>query len=230
MKKGILYGVGVGPGDPELLTLKAARILKEADIIAVPESTDGKQTALNIAAAYIAGKPVLDCPTPMLRDKQKLAENYDRIAAQMIDFLEDGKTVAFLTLGDSTIYSTYTYIHKRVRAQGYDARFVPGIPSFCAVAAALNLPLCEGSEMLHIIPASHERTDEGLSLPGNKVLMKAGRAVGEVRDKLAEQGALERAAMVERCGMEGEKIYRTLADLDENASYFSVIVVKEGTV
>ncbi len=230
MKNGILYGVGVGPGNPELLTLQAVRILQEADIIAVPESGDGKQTALAIAADYIVGKPILDCPTPMLRDKAKLAENYDAVAAKLIAQLQAGKTVAFLTLGDATIYSTYTYIHKRVRAQGYDARFISGIPSFCAVAAALNLPLCEGSELLHIVPASHARTEEGLSLPGNKVLMKAGRAVMQVRDKLAERGALERAAMVERCGMQGEKIYRTLTALEGETSYFSVIVVKEEQV
>ncbi len=227
MSKGILYGVGVGPGDPELLTRKAARILREADVIAVPASGEGRQTALAIVAHEIKGKTLLDCATPMLRDKRKLAENYDRVAGELIALLEQGKTVAFITLGDPSIYSTYTYIHKRVLARGYDARLVPGVPSFCAVAATLNLPLCEGAEMLHIVPSSHESTEEGLALSGNKVLMKAGRAIGEVRDRLAAEGKLNHAAMVECCGMENQKIYRSLADLDGDASYFSVIVVKE---
>lgn len=227
MSKGILYGVGVGPGDPELLTRKAARILREADVIAVPATGEGRQTALAIVADEIEGKTLLDCATPMLRDKCKLAENYDRVAGKLIALLEQGKNVAFITLGDPSIYSTYTYIHKRVLARGYDARLVPGVPSFCAVAAALNLPLCEGSEMLHIVPSSHESTEEGLALPGNKVLMKAGRAIGEVRDRLAAEDQLRNAAMVECCGMNNQKIYRSLADFNGEASYFSVIVVKE---
>lgn len=227
MTNGILYGVGVGPGDPELLTFKAARILREADVIAVPASGEGKNTALQIVRQHIADKPLFECATPMLRDKQKLAENYDRLADELAAMLRAGKNVAFITLGDPSIYSTYTYLHKRVRAMGLEARLVPGVPSFCAVAAALGEPLCEGSELLHIVPSSHESTDLGLALPGNKVLMKAGRAIAEVRERLAVEGKLERAAMVERCGMEQEKVYPSLAGQQGDASYFSVIVVKE---
>lgn len=227
MNQGMLYGVGVGPGDPELLTLKAARILRQADLIAVPATGEGNKTALAIASEHIAGKTLLECETPMLRDKAKLAENYDRIADKLCAQLDAGLTVAFITLGDPSIYSTYLYIHQRVLARGYRAQLVPGVPSFCAVAAALNISLCEGSEMLHIVPSSHESTDEGLSLPGNKVLMKAGKGITAVRDRLAAEGKLKTAAMVECCGMKQEKIYRSLEELTGDASYFSVIVVKE---
>lgn len=230
MKKGVLYGVGVGPGDPELITLKAARILREADVIAVPATGDGKKTALSIVAAHIAGKPLLECATPMLRDKQKLADNYARVASELTALLDQGKTVAFITLGDPSIYSTYIYVHHRVLAQGYTAQLIPGVPSFCAVAARLNTSLCEGAQMLHIVPSSHESTEEGLGLPGNKVLMKAGKAIDAVRDRLAQAGKLDNAAMVECCGMENEKVYRSLRELDDTASYFSVIVVKEDAI
>lgn len=227
MNKGILYGVGVGPGDPELLTLKAARILREADVIAVPDTGEGRRAALDIAAAHVQGKPLLECPAPMLRDKQKLAENYDSVAAMLMSLLDEGKTVAFLTLGDPSVYSTYAYLHRRVLAGGYGACLVPGVPSFCAVAAALGRPLCEGNELLHIVPASHGLTDLGLSLPGNKVLMKAGRAAGEVCAKLRQAGKLQKAALVENCGMATEKVYPDLEQFGGEAGYFSVIVVKE---
>lgn len=230
MNKGILYGVGVGPGDPELITMKAVRILREADFIAVPATGTSQQTALRIVQQWTQDKALIECHTPMVRDRKKLSENYDALAAMLISYLDQGKKIAFITLGDPTIYSTYLYIHQRVLAQGYPAQLIPGVPSFCAVAATLNIPLCEGSEMLHIIPSSHESTDEGLALSGNKVLMKAGKAITEVRDKLAASGQLQNAAMVECCGMENEKIYHSLQDLGEEASYFSVIVVKEKAI
>ncbi|WP_087066072.1 precorrin-2 C(20)-methyltransferase [Intestinibacillus massiliensis] len=228
MKKGVLFGVGVGPGDPELITLKAVRILHEADVVAVPASGDGRKTALAIVESHVKDKPLLACATPMLRNKRKLAENYDMVAETLTRLLDEGKTVAFITLGDPSIYSTYMYIHHRVVARGYEAQLIPGVPSFCAVAARLNTSLCEGSELLHIIPSSHESTEAGLNLPGNKVLMKAGKSICAVRDRLAEDGKLDDAAMVECCGMENEKVYHTLRDLSDASSYFSVIVVKEG--
>ena len=207
MKKGKLYSVGVGPGDPELLTAKAIRVLSECDIVAVPQSDGGGQTALDIAAQYIKGKTVRSFAICAL--------------------IGEGKTVAFLTLGDPTVYSTAWYVHKRVAARGCEAELVPGVPSFCAAAARLGRALCEDGEMLHIIPASHGREREGLALPGSKVLMKAGRGVLRVRDELRERGQLEQAALVERCGMEGERVVYDLDELDEPSGYFSIILVKE---
>lgn len=227
MKKGILYGVGVGPGDPELLTLKAVRVLKQADVIAAPSTGDGRQTALSIAEAYVADKPLIDCRMPMLRDRRRLEKNYDRVADELSVLLDEGKTVAFITLGDPSIYSTFTYIHRRMRSRGYDARFVPGVTSFCAAAAALDTPLCEGGEMLHIVPSSHDTAETGIGLSGTRVLMKAGRAVQDVCETLKSRGELEKAGMVECCGMENEKIYRSMADFDGEAGYLSIIVVKE---
>lgn len=227
MDKGILYGLGVGPGDPELMTVKAARILRECDVVAVPRAGENEKTALKIAASYIGDKPVLHCEMPMTRDKAVLEASHEQAADELCALLDAGKTVAFLTLGDPSVYSTYWYVHRKVQERGYEARIVPGVPSFCAAAAALGQALCEGSEMLHIIPASHSSTDLGLSLPGNKVLMKAGKSILEVRDRLAEEGSLGRAALVERCSMEDERIVTDLSELDDPTGYFSIILVKE---
>ncbi|MDO4270842.1 MAG: precorrin-2 C(20)-methyltransferase [Eubacteriales bacterium] len=227
--KGILYGVGVGPGDPELMTVKAVRILRDCDAVAAPRSGGGEGTALSIAARYIEGKPVLCCDMPMTRDRAARDESHDKAADEICELLDAGKTVAFLTLGDPSIYSTYWYVHQRVAARGYDARMIPGVPSFCAAAAALGRALCEDDEMLHLIPASHGATDEGLALPGGKVLMKAGKGILEAREKLRARGELETAALVERCGMEGERIVRDLDALGEPTGYFSLILVKGET-
>lgn len=227
MNKGILYGVGVGPGDPELLTVKAVRILETCDVVAGPRAGDSEKTALAIAARYIEGKPILHCEMPMTRDKAQRDQSHDAAADEICKLLDAGKTVAFLTLGDPSVYSTYWYVHKRVAARGYDAFLVPGVPSFCAAAAALGRALCEDDEMLHIIPASHASTDDGLALSGSKVLMKAGRSILDVREKLRARDELADAALVERCGMEGERIVRDLDELGDPTGYFSIILVKE---
>ena len=226
--KGVLYGVGVGPGDPELLTAKAIRLLRECDAVAAPKSVDGRQTALDIASPYIGqDKTILLFDMPMTHDRQARNASHDAAADALCALLDEGKTVVFLTLGDPTVYSTAWYVHKRVAARGCEAELVPGVPSFCAAAARLGRALCEDGEMLHIIPASHGREREGLALPGSKVLMKAGRGVLRVRDELRESGQLEQAALVERCGMEGERVVYDLDELDEPSGYFSIILVKE---
>ena len=226
MNRGKLYGVGVGPGDPELLTLKARRILLEADVVAVPDKGSGEKTALNIVKDVVEGKNLLPCPTPMVRDKALLDGCYEEIAGRICALLDEGKTVAFITLGDPTLYSTYIYVHRKVLARGYEAELIPGVPSFCAVAARLNTSLCEGAERLLIVPASHEAAD-CLDIPANKVFMKAGKNIGELQALLREKGLLDRASMVANCGMEGEALYPRFADMTDDTGYFSVVLVKE---
>lgn len=153
-EKGTLYGVSVGPGDPENLTLKAVRVLKAADVIAAPSTGRNRQTALGIVADCIAGKPIVDCLTPMSKDLAVVARAHDKIADDICALLDEGKDVAFITLGDAGVYSTYYYTHERVVARGYRAEVVPGVTSFCDAAARLGRPLCEGSEPLLVVPVS----------------------------------------------------------------------------
>ena len=225
-EKGILYGVGVGPGDPELLTLKARRILREADVIAVPDKGTGEKTALAIIGGLADGKSMLWCAAPMTRDPERLEAAYADNARRIAGLLDEGKTVAFITLGDPTVYSTYLYTHRRVLAMGYEARLVPGVPSFCAVAAALGEGLCEGGDRLLIVPASHRDIGDCLEVDANYVFMKAGRELGALRDALAARGLLDRASMVENCGMETERVYPRFAEAPEDSGYFSVVLVK----
>ncbi|MGE4353867.1 MAG: precorrin-2 C(20)-methyltransferase [Oscillospiraceae bacterium] len=226
VKKGVLYGIGVGPGDPELLTVKAVRLLHSADVVAVPDKGSGEKTALNIVREYVEGKTLIYCPTPMVRDEQVLARCFEEITDRLCALLDAGKTVAFITLGDPAVYSTYIYLHKRVIARGYDAYLVPGVTSFCAVAAKLGTSLCEKSERLLIVPASHKDIEDCLSVDANLVFMKAGRELGVLQDKLAEHDMLAGAEMVENCGMENEQIYKNFAEAPEGSGYFSVVIVK----
>lgn len=225
MKQGVFYSVGVGPGDPKLMTFLAAETISGCPVIALPDSGAGDNAAQQIAAPWLEGKELLFCPMPMTRDRIKLLAAREESAAKVAAVLEQGKDVAFLTLGDSSIYATPMYLHRILKEKGYRTKMIPGIPSFCAVAASLDIPLCEGGEPLHVIPASYLDLDQALSLPGTKVLMKSGKSIAEVKKRIDENTMT--AMAVERCGMEGEKRHITLDTLQDNASYFSVVVVKE---
>ena len=160
----------------------------------------------------------------MTKDKEVLQKCHDRGAEEILGKLKEGKRVAFLTLGDVTVYSTYLYLHKRVLAAGGTAKLVSGIPSFCAAAARLGIGLAETKEELHVIPATYG-AEEALSLPGTKILMKSGKAIGQVKKALLAAGC--QAYMVENCGMENERLYRSAEEIDEQAGYYSLLIVKE---
>lgn len=227
MKTGKLFGVSVGPGDPELLTVKAIRVIREADVVAVPNIGHKRQTAYAIAEEHLQGKELLDCPTPMTRDHSVAQAAYGEIADNICTLLDDGKDVAYLCLGDIGVYSTYIYIHDIVRERGYDAEIIPGVTSFSAVAAKLGTALCEGPERLLVAPVMAADVDDILDVPANKVFMKSGKAIHELREKLAERGQLEHASMVANCGLPDEKVFERFADIDDDTDYFSVVIVKE---
>ena len=225
--KGKLYGVGIGPGDPELLTLKALRVIRESKVIALPGKEPRETVAYKIVeGAYpeIAEKELLAVDMPMTKDPAKLEASHEAGAAAIMAYLDKGMDVAFPTLGDPTVYSTYIYVHKRVQAAGYETEIVSGITSFCAVAARLNTGLVEKAEPLHVIPASYQ-IEEALQLSGTKVLMKAGKKMAEVKKILLEQQIP--ASMIENCGMDNERIYRSPEEIPEDAGYYSLIIVKE---
>lgn len=224
MEAGTLYGVGVGPGDPELMTLKAVKTALGCDLIAVPHRDAAKCTALKIAlgaAPALGEKPLLTVDMPMTKDAAVLEESYRRGAALLEAELARGKNVCFLTLGDPTVYSTYLYLHQHVTAHGYPGVIIPGVPSFCAAAAALGISLCENDQQLHIIPGTYTPT-QALNLPGVKVMMKNN--LPATLKALRQMGAS--AAMVENCGMKTQRIYRTLEEIPEESGYFSLLIVK----
>ena len=227
MRTGTLYGVGVGPGDPRLMTYLAVDTIKKCPVIAVP--ANGKETAVayKIASGIVREineKECLNLNTPMTKDRAVLDAAYQTAAAQIIQKLQEGKDVACLTLGDPTIYSTYIYIHRLVKAQGYPSQIINGIPSFCAVSAKLQDSLADRSEQLHIIPSTYE-IEDALQLPGTKVLMKAASKMPVVKETLKAMNS--KCSMVENCGMPNEHVYLQADEIPDHASYYSIIVVKE---
>ena len=214
--KAKLYGVGIGPGDPELLTLKALRIIRESPVIALPGSDPKETVAYKIVkGAYpeLDQKELLAVDMPMTKDPEKLEKSHQAGADAVCACLDEGRQVAFLTLGDPTVYSTYLYVHKKVLHAGYEAEIISGITSFCAVAARLNMGLVEKAEPLHVMPASYQISD-ALKLSGTRVLMKAGKKMGQVKEELKAMGA--EAVMIENCGMPDEKIYRSADEIPED--------------
>lgn len=224
---GKLFGVGVGPGDPELLTLKALRIIKESDYIAIPSDKKERCLAYTIAEGAfpeIESKPVILVNMPMTKDEEALKQAHTKACDHLASFLDKGCQIAFLTLGDPTVYSTYLYLHQLLLQKNYSCEIINGIPSFCAAAAAINEGLVEKDQPLHLIPASYA-LDSLLELPGTKVLMKSGRQLSSVRDALVNRNISSK--MVTNCGMENQEVYTSVEDFPEQSSYYSLIIAKD---
>lgn len=227
MMKGIAFGVGVGPGDPELMTLKAVRLIRENRVIAVPGKEAKKTVAYQIAVQAVpelADKELLPIDMPMVKDRKKIDEEHRRGAETFKAYLDKGENVVFLTLGDPTVYCTFSYIQHYLEADGYRVELVSGVPSFCAAAARLGLPLAEWDEPLHILPAVH-KTEDRLALEGNYVLMKSASHMKDVKALLKASG--RRVAAVMNCGMDSEQVFRSADEIPDDAGYFSLIIAKE---
>lgn len=226
----ILYGIGVGPGDPEMLTLKAVRCIEESEVIILPSEPKEECYAYNIVKKVcreIDEKEIVCLPFPMIKDKEKLHKAHDEIYGRIADYLSKGKKVAFLTIGDPCVYSTYSYIHSRVEAEGGRTVIINGIPSFCAASAALGIFLGEGQEEIHIIPASYNIRST-MELKGTRIYMKAGKSLKELKEVLIEQGTEKyEVYTVSNCGMDNEKIGLGVENLDENSGYLTLVIVKE---
>ena len=229
VKKGVLYGVSVGPGDPELLTVKAVRVLERCGVIAAPQTRSGGTLALDIVrrAVSLEGKTILPLFFPMGRDREAWWRSHRQAAAEIQAHLDQGRDVAMPNLGDVSIYSTFGYLMELLREKGYEAVMIPGVPSFCASAARLGVSLCNGEAPLHIVPVSGRDLDAALDWPGAKVLMKAGGSLPEVAEALRRSGQLERAALVEDCGLPTERICLDLTENAEKTGYFATVIVKE---
>ena len=224
---GTFYAVGVGPGDPELLTLQAANILKRCPVIAAPQTKSGQMLALDIAqgALDLREKEILPLSFTMSHEPALREESYQTAARQIEAFLQKGLDVAMVNLGDVSVFATAYYILERIREDGFQTVMAPGVTSFSAVAARLGCSLTQIDAPLRIIPASAD-LDRALQLPGTKVLMKSGSAIHEMVRALERAGLLDRAALVADCGLPTEQVYRDLRELPENLSYFATIIVQ----
>ena len=226
---GRFYAVGVGPGDFEYMTLKAVRALCEADVIAVPVKKSGESsTALEITkkAVDLSGKRIEEVEFIMSRDRSVRLNSREKAAEKIAALLSDGKTVAMITLGDVSIYSTCSYVNERIGNMGYDTEIISGVPSFCAAAAAAGVSLCEENETLAVIPAQSEKLESVIDSFDNIVIMKAGKSIDKIYDCLKEHNLLNNAFTACRVGMDGGGIGKFNR---EDYGYFTTVIVKKNS-
>ena len=223
---GILYGVGVGPGDPELMTLKAIKTIKNCGVIACPGKEARETAAYRIALSAVpelSEKELLSLDMPMQKDRDALKESHKEAAKILCRLLSEGKSIALLTLGDPCIYSTCLYLLELAAGAGFETRLVSGVPSFCAAAAAAKVPLCEWDEALFVIPAAH-RLPETLRPDTDYVFLKAGKKLPQIRELADSAG--RGAVLAENCGLENETILKGSAMFPESAGYFTLVLVR----
>ena len=235
MKSGKLLGIGVGPGDPELLTVKGARLLNNCRHLFVPKAKiKSESLALDIAKGYLNEKTeVYELIFPMLTDKEELERCWNESACRIAEVLKKGEDACFLTLGDAMLYSTYIYLIRALMEilPDVEVETVPGVTAFSAVAALINFPVGEGKELVTIIPAADdlETIRKALKNKGTVVLMKIGIRLQGILDILEEEKVIDDAAFVAYAGQGKERVETNLRKLRSErpeTGYLSTILVR----
>jgi precorrin-2/cobalt-factor-2 C20-methyltransferase len=230
---GKLFGVGVGPGDPELLTIKAVRVIKEADIIFTAASTKNRYSlAVEIATPYISPSTRIEkLSFPMTKDEKEVETAWVHNAKQIAEQLKKGKNAVFLTLGDPTTYSTFGYILKKMECimPEADIETIPGITSFHAASARLNKILVEGEESLLITSGAFGgeqiRKNSGVE---NVAIVKAYKNIKDINSALKETGFDNKAVAVSKCGRENEQIIKNIHELEtKKPDYWTLILASK---
>ncbi len=231
--KGKLYGVGIGPGDPKLLTLRAKEALEKADIIFAPKGSDeGISVARGIIEQVIEGKKTyVELTFPMTKDKNLLQKYWRKAGQRIVKELKKGRQAAFVTLGDPFIYSTYIYLLKILKQDFPDIKVetIPGISAFNAAASRAGFSLLEGKEKMAVLPVTEtlDGIEEALETFDTVVLMKVGAKLQKVISFLKQKGLTQNAVLISCVGHPNEKIIRKIVSIkDRELGYLSVILVK----
>lgn len=232
---GTLYGIGVGPGDPELLTLKAVRILKEVShVFAASSSKNDYSLAQSIVADHLPpGVPVDHLAFPMTFNPERLENAWLANCEKVVEMLSRGKNVAFLTIGDPLTFSTFIYLMRKIRKRlpGVNISVVPGITSFQAAAACANEPLAEGEEAITIVSGAKggDRLKDVVQFAENVVLMKTYKRFPQIISQIREEGLENNCCFISRCGLEGQVVERDFKKLSEmeQPHYLSLMIIKK---
>lgn len=226
-ERGTFYAVGVGPGDPELMTRKAVRVLEDCPVLAVPRTPAGDSLALEIAqaGADLTDKEIHFIDFAMSRDEEKRRQAHRRAAEAVRALLDRGTDVAMPVLGDVSLFASSAYVAQLLEEEGCRCVRVPGVPSFCAAAARLGRSLTGDG------PAGPHRPGGGLppgggpGPAGDKGADEVRPALPQVLEALESRGLLESSAMVQNCGLPGEQAAESLKDAPQSGSYFTTLLV-----
>ncbi|CUH66259.1 Precorrin-2 C(20)-methyltransferase [Thalassovita gelatinovora] len=226
---GKLYGVGLGPGDPDLMTLRAHRLVSQARVVAYPALAGSDSFARAIAAAAIpAGAREIVMDVPMTVERGPAQAAYDSGAAKIAQALEAGEDVVCLCEGDPFFYGSFMYLHARL-ADRFEVEVVPGVTSIAACAARAGLPLAARNERLTVLPGPLPAAELRTRIEGAEsvAIMKVGRHLTKIRGVIAELGLTDKAIYVERASLPDEVVC-PLVDAPEKAPYFSMILLVKG--
>lgn len=232
-RAGTFYGIGVGPGDPELLTVKAINAIKKVDVIIAPK-TEKKEgsVALSIAQPYKPDARIVYQTFPMVKDFEEATNVFENNKNEIISLLNDGNNVGFLTLGDPMFFSTYIYVFRLLKDAGANIETIPGVPAFLAITDYLNRPLACGNEIVTVIPATAEKSKMVAALKNSDVtvLMKVYKNFDEVVDMLTDENMIDDAVLVSRCGLPDEKVITDVAAHKfEKLNYLSTILTRKNS-
>ena len=231
MIKGQITGVGVGPGDPDLITLKAMKAIQKADIIAYPAPDNGVSFARQIIEKNIplhSGQSEYKITIPMRIERFPAQEIYDQAANDLAAHMEEGKNIVVLCEGDPFFYGSFMYLHERLYKK-FRSTIIPGVSSVMALASVTQSPLCERNELLTIIPGPLDEDLMTAQLQEEKtayVIMKVGRHIEKIKRCLIATNRLDKAIYVERASLPNQKILPLSAVDEGNAPYFSIIQVR----
>lgn len=229
--KGKFYGIGVGVGESDMITLKAIKVFKELDIVVLPEAKRKEgSTAYEIAKDFFKKEvEFIFVEFPMLKDIEERKKFRERNANEIKKYLNEGKTVGFLTIGDPMVYSTYVYVLEYLD-EDYVVETIPGITSFTDISSRLNFPLVIGEESLKII-SLNKKTNiiKEIESADNLVFMKVSRNFENLKNALRETKNLENVVMVSNCGKSNEKIEYNIEKIkEEDIPYFTTLILKKG--
>jgi precorrin-2/cobalt-factor-2 C20-methyltransferase len=232
---GTLYGIGVGPGDPELLTLKAVSVLKRVEYVFAAASTKNDYSlAREIVRAHLPPDTPLDqLAFPMTFDPDHLEDAWVANCEKVVEVLRQGKHVAFLTLGDPLTFSTFIYLMRKIRKclPEVTITVIPGITSFQAAAACAGLPLAEGEEVITIISGAKGagRLKDVIEVSDSVVLMKTYKQFPQILHQIEDVGLKDHCCFISRCGLDGEVIERDFRRLTKlkQPHYLSLMIVKK---
>jgi precorrin-2/cobalt-factor-2 C20-methyltransferase len=227
---GRLYGIGVGPGDPELMTLKAVRILSEVSVVAYPSPNEGESSARKIAAAFLpAGATEIPIRIDMRPGPEPMSV-YDHAAAKIAAHLDAGRDVAVLCEGDPFFYGSFAYLHARL-AQRFPTTIIPGVSSLAACAAAGGQPLASRDETLAVLPATlpDAALEERLRGFDAAAILKVGRHLPRLQALLGRLGLVDRATFVAHASRDDEEVFPLVGMIGKEAPYFSMILVARGS-
>jgi precorrin-2/cobalt-factor-2 C20-methyltransferase len=230
---GTLYGIGVGPGDPELITLKALKVLRRVPhIFASCSSKNNYSLALSIVRCHLNGAGLEHLPFPMTKDEGLLTAAWEANARRVLEVLTAGSDAAFVTLGDPLTYSTFGYLLKTLKRLSPQVKIItiPGITSYAAAASLTQIPLAEGEESCYLVSGAlgAARLRQVVDKSDNLILLKTYRHFEEIYQALEELDLLDRATCISRCGLQGETVVQDLRSLKGGSlPYLSMIIIKK---